>query len=1003
MTFDDYVSGRRTLYELLGTIVESVLAAALRQRPDIRLQQTQHRAKSTSSLRRKLKRDGHLDANDIEEHAKDLAGCRLIFYTNSDASKFLNSGIIRENFEVDWDRSKIHHPTSESTAASEQFVSNNYVVRLKENRAALPEYTAVSGLWCEVQVQTTLNHAWAELAHDTIYQKPDLPKGFGTSLMQDIEQRMKAIMRKFILPAGYDFEKVLIDSERLSNGRELFEKGIINAIAECDENNARFELLERFSTYVLPYYDDVGAAYADAVEAARRVVADARVGKDVTIDTPFGSYAGHTGPQVISKAADILDRVRYLDINRTFSVLLEIFKSTADDEERNRWKQSGEELAKHDLDVWEKAGPTIQLRLLSLIKRLKSDDKQSCRGLLVAMLRKMLDVEISGTTAHLDTVTFRRGAIPLSAAVLRMRRDAIRLLKLFVLSASTDDQKREALSALHDGTRLLGQNGADESARAAVLQQSRGIVEFYREIASMMSNELRSKMENKTLWLYRHIALPSAVSDHTADSLAKLELRQEILKFRDEINKDERFVTFKTLVGYESVFAPSWDDDEFDISRIDEFRSRRIDEFVTKITKKNFVYWAEIIRECASVQSNDGATFPKFSEFLEKLARQKPNLALEAFDGEQELLSKFLPSLLKGWEESNDGPDVIELRRRWVSEGKFLAPIVWSFRFDAALDVPVLTEALERAITSQDHHALWNMVTVADVRNDDAEDGLVDQLFIPSIRGLSDLGEYQWPRAIWGGRGSALKNLTKTQAKAILNTLVPAPRLDWDDEEVLTTIAASHCDLVVNFFSARLARDRKPASRYDAIPFDFSTLNEQLIQSSEYVMDMARDWYSRDQKTLFMFRGGKFVANVFKNDWPRLEQELNRFVTDDHEDLDFVLQILRAYEGEEFLHPLLKQIVAQLDPDSEALNEVQIVLESSGVISGEFGFVELHQQRRDLMKKWLDDERPRVVEFARKQIRALENQMAAEQRRAEADYELRKREWGAGDDAETLE
>jgi hypothetical protein len=50
------------------------------------------------------------------------------------------------------------------------------------------------------------------------------------------------------------------------------------------------------------------------------------------------------------------------------------------------------------------------------------------------------------------------------------------------------------------------------------------------------------------------------------------------------------------------------------------------------------------------------------------------------------------------------------------------------------------------------------------------------------------------------------------------------------------------------------------------------------------------------------------------------------------------------------------------------------------------------------MKKWLDDPREPVVDFAKKQIRALENRIAAEQRRAEADYELRKRDWGGEDE-----
>ena len=59
-----------------------------------------------------------------------------------------------------------------------------------------------------MQVQTTLNHAWAEMEHDIIYKKPAL-KGFGGKLFEAIEQRLRKIMKEHLLPAGYEFQKVL--------------------------------------------------------------------------------------------------------------------------------------------------------------------------------------------------------------------------------------------------------------------------------------------------------------------------------------------------------------------------------------------------------------------------------------------------------------------------------------------------------------------------------------------------------------------------------------------------------------------------------------------------------------------------------------------------------------------------------------------------------------------------------------------------------------------------
>jgi ppGpp synthetase/RelA/SpoT-type nucleotidyltranferase len=161
-------------------------------------------------------------------------------YTNSDVSRFLQSGIIHDNFEVDWDRTKIHHPVLGQTEPENLFISNNYVLKLKTDRTALAEYRRFDGLWCEVQVQTILNHAWSEMEHDIIYKKPAL-HGFGGKLFEAIEQRLQKIMKTYLLPAGYEFQKVVDDYERLLSGKELIDRGALKALAECEDNNARYD------------------------------------------------------------------------------------------------------------------------------------------------------------------------------------------------------------------------------------------------------------------------------------------------------------------------------------------------------------------------------------------------------------------------------------------------------------------------------------------------------------------------------------------------------------------------------------------------------------------------------------------------------------------------------------------------------------------------------------------------------------------------------------------
>src|SRR5216684_6664845 len=195
MDFDEYSRTKQFDYAALADTVASILRAALVAFPrTFRLQQVQHRAKNPDSLKKKLENRKLEATSTLETDIKDLAGCRLIFYTNSDVSRFLQSGIIQDNFDVDWDRTKIHHPVPGQTEPANLFISSNYVLKLKADRTALPEYARFAGLWCEVQVQTTLNHAWSEMEHDIIYKKP-IVEGFGGKLFEAIRQRLQTIMK----------------------------------------------------------------------------------------------------------------------------------------------------------------------------------------------------------------------------------------------------------------------------------------------------------------------------------------------------------------------------------------------------------------------------------------------------------------------------------------------------------------------------------------------------------------------------------------------------------------------------------------------------------------------------------------------------------------------------------------------------------------------------------------------------------------------------------------
>src|SRR5215469_14002429 len=181
MNFDEYDKSYQALYGEFAGLVRGILEKAINGAEYIRLPQSiQCRAKEASHLKPRLEARGLLESSCVEDEIKDLAGVRVIFYTNTDVERFLTSRLIPENFEVEWDQTRIHHPAEEN--ANRRYQAIHYTVRLNDTRTALAEYVKFKGLRCEIQIQTILIHAWAETSHDITYKRFE-GKGFGQRAM----------------------------------------------------------------------------------------------------------------------------------------------------------------------------------------------------------------------------------------------------------------------------------------------------------------------------------------------------------------------------------------------------------------------------------------------------------------------------------------------------------------------------------------------------------------------------------------------------------------------------------------------------------------------------------------------------------------------------------------------------------------------------------------------------------------------------------------------------
>lgn len=996
MTFDEYENGGRALYDEFATAVSRILRAAIAEHKDLRLQNVQRRAKDAVSLKVKLDRaSAPLDAA-IADVAKDIAGCRLIFYTNGDVHRFNVSRILHDNFAIDFDRSKIHYP-SNSEEGAEFFISENWVVELNEARSAIPEYRRFAGLRCEVQVQTILDHAWAEMAHDTIY-KPMADSGFGNDAVDAMRNRLRKVMREFLQPAGYAFEKIASDYARLREGKAMFDGDALAAIRACNDRNCLHDTIERFANYVLPYYDNYIAAAPEVIDTLADAAVRAIVMPDVPHKTYYGEYPGTKPEAVVAEICRLLQSsyLLYADPERMFDCICAMRAAASSDDERKPIDELTRRFAQHDRHAWEKVGPGLQRFLVDRITALDDNAIIALAPTITIVLREALSTTVTGSTwQSVDTLALTTGSVGIGDALKDMRRDAITQLKRLHHLLGDEELRANVRHAMTAAGNTPNNAGYSDLLGEVIMDDLAEVVDFFTETVTTLALEAKRKLEVELFRLfYRYHALPPTMKANAALAASQGRLLNAMTRCRAAIDSDEDLARYKLLVGFDNVTRFMWDNAQYSIEESATENAAAIAALVASITPETESAWLERLERYVLTESSDMAMFLGLQEFIKVLAREAPEILFGWMPQLSERLANWLPGILHGLFEAGHGEGIDTVIAKWVAEGRHLSSIAWYLQFAEKFRLDLLTQITHRALTDMDDNVLANVSIAAARQSTRHPSGLVDTIFLPAAEALTSRGHFGWTGRLFNWNNARLlKGLSSEQAGRLLNLIEELPQLSHNGEAMLAEIAKEHVGLVLETIGKRFARENKYGiTRYEDLPHSLYDLKPPLAAAPLEVVAAARRWFDVDPQ-FSEFRGGRLIAELF----PNLEHPLYTLLCDQidqgREGIRFTLSVLRAYEGQAFLHPLLQQIVVSLPQDDDLLSIVHIVIESSGVMVGEYGRVEAQEQRKALVADWVTDERKAVRDFATSFIKSAENQLAFERRRADQSAAMRSIDW----------
>ena len=195
----------RDVFVRFAQVIFEVLTASLGT-SGIVYHEIQHRAKDVNSFGTKAAKP--LESNpltpkypDPMSQITDLAAARVITFLPK-ARTDVDNCIAREFVVLE--------RTDKSEELGEDsfgYTSIHYIVQMKPDRLALPEYQQFRGLKAEIQCRTILEHAWAEMEHDIQYKS-------ATAAPKPIRRRFGALAGMLEI-ADREFQAIQDEDQRL--------------------------------------------------------------------------------------------------------------------------------------------------------------------------------------------------------------------------------------------------------------------------------------------------------------------------------------------------------------------------------------------------------------------------------------------------------------------------------------------------------------------------------------------------------------------------------------------------------------------------------------------------------------------------------------------------------------------------------------------------------------------------------------------------------------------
>jgi len=233
-------------------LAENIVAAlkVLLEEAHISYHAINYRIKSFDSFLKKIDRKHY---EDPFVQIEDICGIRVICYYRSDVERICD--VINDAFKI------LEGEDKEDLLDDNQFGyrSFHYIVQIKDEWLAAPNYKGLGNLKAEIQVRTNLMHTWAEIEHKLEYKNDDdIPTKF--------KRKFSRISAK-LEEADEQFEEL---RREILNYRQELRQNALQDVETTDEaNQINMDTMQVFLNTHFPNHEK-SARLANALVADLR-------------------------------------------------------------------------------------------------------------------------------------------------------------------------------------------------------------------------------------------------------------------------------------------------------------------------------------------------------------------------------------------------------------------------------------------------------------------------------------------------------------------------------------------------------------------------------------------------------------------------------------------------------------------------------------------------------------------------------------------------------------